>query len=50
MSEYKKVLLKKFGIISVNEIVNGYRVGNLWYVYIFGDWHYVPECDAEEVI
>jgi hypothetical protein len=42
-----KVKLKKFGTIKVNKIVKGHKVGNLWHVLIFGDWHSVPECDVE---
>ena len=45
--KYKNVLLKKFGIREVNKMVKGEKIGDLWYVFFFGDWHYVPECDIE---
>jgi hypothetical protein len=49
MHDNSKVFLKKFGTININKEVDGYKVGNLWYVYIYGDWHYVPLEDAEPI-
>jgi len=48
-TQEKLVILKKFGTIAVNKVVKGYKVGKMWYVYIFDDWHYVPESDVENV-
>ena len=43
-----KIFLKKFGTLKINKKVLGHKVGKLWHVYIFGDWHCVPECDVIE--
>lgn len=43
----KAILLKKFGCHETNKIVKGHKVGNLWHVFFFGDWHCVPDSDIE---
>lgn len=45
----KKCLLKKFGILQVNEYVQYREHPNpdLLYVYYFKDWHTVPKDDVE---
>ena len=47
----KKCLLKRFGILEVNEYVE-YRIHpnpKLLYVYFDNDWHTVPKEDADIV-
>lgn len=41
-----KVKLKRFGTITVNKKVRAHNVGNLWHIFIFGDWHTVPDSDV----
>ncbi|SNS23766.1 hypothetical protein SAMN05446037_1006160 [Anaerovirgula multivorans] len=43
------VMLKKFGTVDINKIVKGHKVGNLWHVYVYDDWHVVPQCDVEDI-
>lgn len=47
----KKYLLKKFGILTVNEYVQCMEHPNpkLLYVYYFDDWHTVPKEDVEVI-
>lgn len=45
----QKCLLKKFGILQVNEYVQYQEHSNpkLLYVYYFNDWHTVPKEDVD---
>ncbi len=48
MSEDIKVTLKRFGTIKINKSVSAHKHNNgLWHVFIFGDWHEVPESDVK---